>query len=137
MKKLIIILLTFVFISCNDDNEKIILNVSDIKLTDVGQVHYEFNFEATYLNDNIQKCYVRTNLIKKNDTIKYIEALVQGNNLNINIVSSPYDFDCNSEECLSIHDVEFNLIGLEKGNYVIDVGVNHGHDKKFNYTFYN
>ncbi len=135
MKSLLLFLMVLFLVSCDNDDERIPLNITDIQLTDMGQIHYEFNFDAAPGENGIQKCIIRTVNIKKNDSIKFIEGFVQGNKINIDIVSSPYDFDCDLDTCLTVHDLRFNLNGLKAKEYNLNIWVNYSHVYNSNYQF--
>jgi len=135
MKKQLLILLILFLSSCTDEDEKILLNISDIQLNDIGIVHCEFNFDAIPSENSIQKCMVRTGNVKKNDNIKYINGFIQGNKILIDIVSFPYDFDCNDDSCFTVHEVLFNLNNVNSTSYNIDVRVNFVSTGSFNFQF--
>ncbi|MDR0614044.1 MAG: hypothetical protein LBG45_11395 [Dysgonamonadaceae bacterium] len=134
MKNLLLLFILFVS-SCNNDDELMPLHITDIQLTDVGQIHYEFSFDAAPGENGTQKCTVKTLNIKKNDTIKYIDGFIQGEKINIDIVSAPYDFDCNEDSCFTVHNVSFGLNGLKTKEYNINIRVNMTSMGNFNYQF--
>lgn len=118
--------------SCHHDDEReIYLDVADIGLVDIGRIPYEFEFSTETINDNAQRCKIRTRLIKKNDQIKSIKAVVKGNDLTIDVISYPFDFECNEDSCFTVHEVNFDLIGIKKGTYNVLTRINHSEIKQF------
>ncbi|MEG2600060.1 MAG: hypothetical protein RSA66_11375 [Muribaculaceae bacterium] len=123
----VIVIATLFFVSsCNknkDEDEKIHLESTLIDLIDIGRIKpYEFRFDLKIINDKICQCKIRTRHMTKDDEIESINAILQGNNLNIDIISYPFDWDCN--DCFTAHDITFNLIGINKGKYNISVKIN-------------
>ncbi|MCL1938777.1 MAG: hypothetical protein FWF52_10320 [Candidatus Azobacteroides sp.] len=137
-KCFITIVITLLLVSsCSNDNgkeEKIYLEVTDITLKDIGKKPSEFEFDIESINDSIQKCIMRTRAIKKNDNVESIKAFIQGKNLNIDVISYPYDFECDNDSCFTVHDVSFNLIGLNKGYYNVYTRVNFSETNIFYYA---
>jgi hypothetical protein len=119
--------------SCSHDNEeKIFLEVSDISLKDLGKnPPHEFKFDMESINGNVQRCAIRTSAIKKNDNIESIEAFVQGNKLSISVTSYPNDFDWDDTD-LTMHELSFNLTGINKGSYNVRTRINNN-DIDFHY----
>lgn len=135
MRNLILFIsLIILFIACKKEEDRINLAIEDIELVDIGRGSYECSFEAHPQENGIQECMIRTKNIKKNDTIKYTEAFLQGDNLTINITSSPYDFDCNEDNCITVHDIKFKL-KITPGKYTINIGVNNIYLLHSNYKY--
>jgi hypothetical protein len=40
------------------------------------------------------------------------------------ILTSPYDFDCSEDSCLTVHDVTFTVVGIKKGEYYVVLSIN-------------
>ncbi|GHT60769.1 hypothetical protein AGMMS50239_10350 [Bacteroidia bacterium] len=132
---LVIIVHLFLVNSCSDDDEeKIHLEVADIHLKDIGRISAKFEFDITSICDSVKKCTMRTHAIKKNDSIKSIEASIQGNNLNIDVISYPFDFDCADDSCFTVHDISFNLVGINKGSYNVCARINYSETNTFYYN---
>lgn len=124
--KIVTILFTLLFLNlCSKEEEKVNLKVSDIYLDDIGRTPpTDFKFDIESISDNVQKCSIRTRSIKKNDTIQSIEAFIIDNNLNIDVISSPYDFDCRDDSCFTAHNLSFNLNNFNVGSYNITIRIN-------------
>jgi len=137
-KKICLILIfgiLFLVSSCSKkEDEKVNIKVTDIELKDMGRIPYEFIFDIKSINDSIKQCTIRTRVIHKNDTIQSIEVFVQKNNLNIDVISSPFDFDCSDDSCFTVHDVNFNLINIDKGFYNVCTRVNYSETNVFYYN---
>jgi hypothetical protein len=128
--------------ACDKEEEiqkEIFLEVTNIYLTDVGRVLPEFKFYA-WQEDDVIKCSIRTVFIPKNSLIESINTYVKGDELTIDVVSSPYNFEWNDTEWLNdpafstAHDIDFSLLGLKKGIYTIHVNINAiFHVKPFRY----
>jgi hypothetical protein len=118
----LIIMAVFFFASCDDHVKRIDFEIGNVKLIDVGKVDRNFKFESLYSNDTLT-CKIHTISIKKNDTIASIKAFYEDKFLNIVVFSSPYYFDCNADSCFTMHDLKFDLIGLN-GNYLTKVWIN-------------
>lgn len=56
-----------------------------------------------------------------------------GKNLKMKIITSPNDFSCNEPFCFTVHELKFNIVGLKKGKYDIDLGINNGYGKPFEF----
>ncbi|WP_297101559.1 hypothetical protein [uncultured Draconibacterium sp.] len=126
MKKLLALFLFIFSLSCSNEDETVTLDVSSIKLMDVGQITYDYSFDATFVGDSTCECKIRTINIKKGDTIASLDAFVKGSELFIDIISSPYDFDCNLDSCLTVHDLYFNLNLLNQKEYYVTLSINNG-----------
>jgi hypothetical protein len=117
---LLIVLIT----SCKENEEDTTsLDVSNINLIDVGHGTSGFDFEAHSVGDSLCECMIRVRNIKKGDSIATFNALLKGNDLTIDIVSSPYDFECNDDSCFTVHELYFNLNIVPK-EYSIFLNVN-------------
>jgi hypothetical protein len=119
-----------VFLSgCNKHHhvdKRIYYEVADLQLTDVGLIpSKKFEFESS-LNKDSLFCRIRTRNIKKNDTIASAQAYTEDDILIVYILSSPYDFDCNEDSCMSVHDLTFTIIGINKGEYTAQLYINSG-----------
>jgi hypothetical protein len=132
---IVIIVTLFLVDSCyHDEEEKVYLEVADSNLKDIGRISSEFEFDIKSINDTVKKCTMRTRAIKKNDNIESIKVFIQGKNLNIDVISYPFDFDCADDSCFTVHDVSFNLIGINKGSYNVCTRVNYSETNKFYYS---
>lgn len=140
MKKISYFLLLILSIgiwSC-DNNEKseiITYKTTNVSITDLGKISTNPIFEINY-NDSADasSCSIRTNLIKSGDNIDTITVVFTENILNMNIISTPNDQSCNEPSCFSIHDVKFDIIGLKKGNYKVNMVINNVYGKPFEYN---
>lgn len=130
----IIVHLFFVSSCSNDDDKKVYLEVADIHLKDIGRIPAKFEFDIESVNDSVKKCTIITRAIKKNDTIESIKIVMQGKELNIDIISNPYDFDCADDSCFTAHSLNFNIIYLNKGYYNICTRVNYSETNNFYYS---
>lgn len=126
MKHWLIILSLLLLGSCVEEEEIITLDVSQIKLVDRGRISHQFSFEGEIVGDSITAVRIRTMMIKKGDSINYINASLTGKDLRIDIASTPYDFYCNEDTCFTVHDVYFNLNLAKIEKYDIDLRINNG-----------
>lgn len=127
MKILFFTFIIFCFMSCDKDDEKIYLNVTDIELIDIGQVNSDLEFNAVPVKNGLQRCRIKTIGIKKENSIETLTACIQGKDLKINVVATPHDFDCNDESCLTMHELFFNLeLPKESGEYNVILRINGG-----------
>jgi len=131
MKYVVIFFIVFLM-GCNEkEDQPVSLIVRNIELDDIGRIPYNFQFDAVSEEDHIVKCRIRTLYIKKNDRIKSIDALNKEKALVINIISYPYDFNCDT--CLTVHDLYFELIGLKQQKYDINISINNIQINPFDY----
>ena len=126
MKKLLALFLIIFCLSCSNEDETVTLDVSNIKLIDVGQITYNYSFDATFVGDSTCECKIRTVNIKKGDSIASLDAFLKESELYINIISSPYDFDCNLDSCFTVHDLYFDLNLLNQKEYYVTLSINNG-----------
>jgi len=121
--KHIVILFIIILFSCNKkEDPTVLLQVTNIEMSDRGRIPNEFQFDAVSKEANIVKCIIRTRNIMRNDVIQSIDALIKGKELTIYIISYPYDFDCDS--CLSVHDLSFELNGLTQRKCDVNITIN-------------
>lgn len=133
---IILIATLFLVSSCSKDEkeeEKVYLEVTDIDLQDIGRTTDQYTFETESIDDNVQKCKIRTRWIKKDDEIDFIKVFVQGNYLQIDITSYPFDWANTDINSYTVHDLSFNLTGLKKGSYRVYTNVNGNERKEFQY----
>lgn len=126
MKNWLLHILILFIVSCKQDDETVTFDVSNIRLIDVGQITHKFSFDATIVGDSTCECIIRTINIKKGDSIASLNAFIKGNDLHIDIVSSPYDFDCNEDSCFTVHDLYFDLNLLNQKEYDVTLSINNG-----------
>jgi hypothetical protein len=132
MRKLAFIFMIFSLIACKKEDVKIPLKIENIQVIDMGHLQEKYAFTASFKNDSVCACTLRTIYIKVGDTLESMDAWVKGDLLTIDVNSLPYDFDCNVDSCFTIHDVKFDLKGLEHRSYTVDIGVNGSHMQKLN-----
>lgn len=127
---LICFVMMFSLLSCHEDNDEFVSRrVSNIVLTDLGKIEAKLNFSAYSKGDTLN-CSITTFTINKNDTVEEVRAFTQKDHLSIDVKSSPYDlvFDGDStyflDERFSMHNVSFQIIGVPKGIYTVDLAVN-------------
>ena len=130
---LILLFLFFVSSCSKKEDEKIYLKISDVVLNDIGRISSNFKFDIMPINDSIKRCTIITRAIQKNDSIKSIEAFIQGNDLNISVISYPNNFDCDDDSCYTVHELSFNVICINKGNYDVYSIVNYSETNIFSY----
>jgi len=124
MRYYAIFTLCLLLLSCDNEDEKRSLNVTNIKLEDIGRVPFEYSFNAASKGNETFECAVKTIHISRNDTIKYIDASITNNTITLYIVSSPHDFDCDGDSCRSIHNLSFDLFPLKQKQYKFDIFIN-------------
>ncbi|MBK5215873.1 MAG: hypothetical protein JJE53_03670 [Candidatus Pacebacteria bacterium] len=125
MKNLLLSFLLIIFsVSCTQEDETVTLDVSNIRIIDVGQIAHDYSFDAAIVGDSTCECKISTVLIKKGDSIATLSAFVKGNELHIDIISSPYDFDCNEDSCFTVHDIYFNLNLVNQKEYYVTPMIN-------------
>lgn len=59
LKNWLLLLFVFLVISFNQEDEIATLDVSNIRLTDIGQITYNFSFDATIVGDSICECTIK------------------------------------------------------------------------------
>ena len=124
MKNLFFILIILFLTGCSNDNEKRLnFDVKDIQLTNLEGISSDFEFESS-LNGNNLNCRIKTKHIKKDDSINSIYAYIENKVLTIYIFSTPNDFDCITNDCFTVHDLKFTIIGIKKGEYPVNIYVN-------------
>ncbi|MDR2118449.1 MAG: hypothetical protein LBP25_02785 [Tannerellaceae bacterium] len=127
MKKMFVILTVVFLTGCNRQHveKRVYYEVTDVRLTDMGRVSSKFEFDSSLNKDSLY-CRIITRSIKKNDTLSTVQAYTEDDILTVYILSSPYDFDCNTDSCMSVHEVRFTVIGINKGDYTAHLSVNNG-----------
>lgn len=98
--------------------------VSETDLKDIGNENAKFIFEITKIDSSTQRCTFTAPVVTKNDTIKTIEAFVKEKDLFINIITSPFDWDCLNGDCYSWHEISFNMKDMKKGTFKVQINVN-------------
>lgn len=126
MKIFLLSLLLIICISCAKEVETVTLVVSNIRLIDVGQISHNYSFDAVIVGDSTCECKIRTVNIKKGDSIASLNAFVKGNELHIDIISSPYDFSCMEDSCFTVHDLYFDLNLINQKEYYVTPSINNG-----------
>ncbi len=125
-----------IFISCNKNEEpkEISLKVANSQLVYQGEVSDKAGFNVQFINDTA-KCVLRTVYIMPDDTLGYVKASVINNNLTINVITKPDDNPnwADISKLTKVHDVKFNLIGLRKGVYNLQLTVNNTTSSKSNF----
>ncbi len=128
---LLSLLLIGISVSCKKEVETVNLEVSNIRLVDVGQVNdYNYSVDAAIVGDSTCECKIRTIIIKKGDSIASLNAYTKDNELHIDITSSPFDFDCNEDSCFTYHDLYFNLNLVNKKEYYVNPWINNGNSEQ-------
>lgn len=134
----LLFLATLFCFSCdhsNMDNSDEVLSVSNIIITDLGQVNPVKDFKMKKSGSSVT-CEVRTKLIKKGDEIQKIYLYQQNKTLKINIISTPNDFDCIDLSCFTTHIVTFDIDKeLPKGVYDIELGINNGYTEGYAFKY--
>lgn len=102
--------------------EKRYLGISEVCFEDVGTGDNNSTFELVPISGNLQRCTLTIPVAKKNDTIKSIEAFTQGEDLFIDIITSPYDWG--GELPFTGYEVSFNVGGIQKGAYKVWIEAN-------------
>jgi|GEM_PF-2142977 len=133
----ILFLMGIMIISCNYDDEpkEISLKVTDAQLIYQGEISDKSGFKVNVENDTA-KCLVRTIFIMQGDTLSSIKATLLNDNLSINIITKPYDilnWD-DISQLTKVHDIRFDLVGLKKGTYTIQLSVNNAGGSKSGYV---
>lgn len=138
MKKiyyLLFFVLSLALPSCNNEDveEALTHKTANANMLDLGTIPTEFSFDIiTNNNSDTYKCKIRINIIKTGDTIDTIMFFSSGKELKINIITTPNDFSCNEPSCYSAHELNFDVIGLKKGNFNVNLGINNAFKKPFN-----
>jgi len=132
-----LLLLGLLMISCTNEDEpkEISLKVADPQLIYQGEISDKSGFKVNVENDTA-KCLVRTIFIMQGDTLSSIKATLLNDNLSINIITKPYDilnWD-DISQLTKVHDVRFDLVGLKKGTYTIQLSVNNAGGSKSGYV---
>lgn len=130
---LLVLAISLLGCSDNEKDETLSYEVIDIDIVDLGKITTDLKFDI-YQENNSDTiiCHLTTNVIKTGDVVKSIHAMTFGRTFKININTSPNDFSCNDSSCFSIHDLKFNIIGLNKGNYNVTLGINNVYGIPFN-----
>lgn len=128
--------LSIIMLSCSnrDEDETVTYKTVDVNMIDLGKISTDFSFD---INQNVIsddfRCNLKTNVIRSGDVIDTIMVVSVGKELKMNIITSPNDFSCNEPSCFSVHELNFNIVGLKKGKYNVIIGINNGYGKPFDF----
>ncbi|MFV0310342.1 MAG: hypothetical protein ACK5KN_01685 [Dysgonomonas sp.] len=128
--------LSMIMLSCGSGNEDetVIYKTVDINMIDLGKISTDLSFDISQgISSDIHSCCLRTKLIRSGDVIDTIMVASAGKDLKISIITSPNDFTCSESSCFTVHELKFNIVGLKKGKYNIDLGINNGYGKPFEF----
>lgn len=134
---IIILMAVVLFNSCNnsDDITKTPLTINEVSFIDTGQTKPIYDF-SIQVQENSSSIEIKTPEIRKDDELKKVTATIDSNNkIEIQIVTSPNDFECTENICFSNHTITLNIKELlHKGKYEINLGINNVYKEAFNFT---
>jgi hypothetical protein len=92
----------------------------------LGRIPNEPDFQSTFVENDVYAIKVTTRQIRKDASIKSIEAYTIDKNLRISINSFPHDsiwYEPDTSR-FTLHEVYFDLIGIKSGEYQVELYVN-------------